>query len=134
MRTHIQGEQDASAREEVDATIRGFFESAFKINEWLAGARATEWIDGVWDNDISAELWLLGEALPELYELTFDKSFSHSRTKNQQPAGEALDFIQAVMLAMNCTKPDGSPKWSPETVLSYRRRAAVARNVQHPRK
>ena len=49
----------------------GLLDKAVLIHSWLKDRPRAGLSPGSWGNDISAEQWLLGEALPELYERTF---------------------------------------------------------------
>jgi hypothetical protein len=64
--------------------------------------------------------WLIGEALPGVYEKYFGRKFAYSRDKiTNMPSGPGIRFILAVLTIMKVNTPrDGKP-FGPEAVEYY---------------
>jgi hypothetical protein len=61
-----------------------------------------------WSGHRSAESWLIGDALPNLYAQHFDRQFAMSRDKSTRlPGGPGIRFIVEVLRTMGVVTRDG---------------------------
>jgi hypothetical protein len=74
-----------------------------------------------WGGRRSAERWLIGEALPKIYERHFVRSFRISRDKaTRQPSGPGIRFVVSVLSVMGVVTRHHKP-YGPAAVEPYLR-------------
>jgi hypothetical protein len=92
------------------SVIRGAIEANQTIETIFEGILKSNWFGADRIGGPSAEHWLIGKALPEIYENHFGKALGFSRDKlTNMPIGPGIRFLKESLSIMGVLTEDGKP-------------------------
>ena len=104
-----------------DMFLQQFFSSANAVHEIVRAARGTLKVKAPTSFAESAERWLIGTKLPEIFEQTFDQKFSINTWPREESAGQTAcnEFTLQALATMRVSPASGAGVWSLETIKSH---------------